>query len=93
MRKMMAVAEAYNLSVSPHVYYLGPGLLASLHLLAAWPQDVLVEHAVFDLVSYPYAGAVELTDGAIRIPQEPGIGPAPDPEFLKRFGRGQPASL
>jgi L-alanine-DL-glutamate epimerase-like enolase superfamily enzyme len=87
MQKAMAIAEAFNVAVVPHAYYLGPGLLASLHLIAAWPGEILVEHAVFDIESHPYAGLIDLEHGAIPIPQSPGVGPDPDPDFLARHTR------
>ena len=87
MRKAMAVAEALNVAAVPHAYYLGPGLLASLHLIAVSPDETTVEHAIFDIETHPYRGAVEVKDGAIAVPQVPGVGPEPDVEFLNRYAR------
>ena len=87
MQKAMAVAEASNVAVVPHAYYLGPALLASLHLIAACPEEILIEHAVFDIETHPYAGLIELEDGTLPVPQAPGLGPDPDPGFLDRYTR------
>ena len=87
MRKALAIAEAHNLATVPHSYYLGPGLLASLHLIAARPEEILVEHAIFDIEAHPYAGALDVKSGAISVPQGHGVGPPPDANFLKRYAR------
>lgn len=87
MQRAMAIAEAFNVALAPHVYYLGPGLVASLHLIAAWPGEILVEHAVFDIESDPYAGLFDLKDSALAVPQTPGVGPDPDPDVLVRYAR------
>ncbi|MBI3937844.1 MAG: mandelate racemase/muconate lactonizing enzyme family protein, partial [Betaproteobacteria bacterium] len=43
MRKVMALADAFGVAVVPHSAYFGPGLLASIHCLAAMPNESLVE--------------------------------------------------
>ena len=42
MRKVMALAQAFGVSVVPHSAYFGPGLLASIHCIAAMPREALV---------------------------------------------------
>src|SRR5260221_6153434 len=43
MRKVLALAEAANVTAVPHSPYFGPGLLATLEILAAAPQEMLGE--------------------------------------------------
>ncbi len=88
VRKAIAVADAFGVSAMPHSYYLGPGLLASLHVIAAIPDETLVEHAVFDLEADPYGGAIALVDGRLPVPEGPGLGFDPDPDFLTRYEIG-----
>src|SRR5207253_162049 len=43
MRKVMALADAFGVTVVPHSAYFGPGLLASVHCIAAMANPTLVE--------------------------------------------------
>ena len=87
-RKAVAIAEAYGIQVVPHAYYLGPALLASLHLIASMAEESLIEHAVFDVECDPYAGRMDLQNGTLPVPDAPGFGLDPDAGFLARYARG-----
>ena len=75
--------------IAPHSPYFGPGLLATLHLAAAFPQ---IEYAemfgarlttpLFDGVGLPGAGQ------SFAIPDGPGLGADPIPEVIERFRLG-----
>jgi D-galactarolactone cycloisomerase len=85
MRKVIALADAYNVVVHPHSPYFGPGLLATLHVAAASPQDMLVEHLYFDLETTLYGSAVTPFNGSIAVPQGAGMGFDPDPKVIERY--------
>ncbi len=74
-------------SFCPHVFGGGIALLASLHLLAAAGGDGLLE---FDC--HPNAGRelvvgslLPVTEGRVPVPQNPGLGTAPDLQALRPY--------
>ena len=85
LRKVMALAELFNTAFAPHSYYLGPGLLATLHAIAAAPGDIVVEHGIFDMEAEPFGDALALVDGGLSVPQGPGLGIDPDPAVLSDY--------
>ena len=64
-RKVLALAEAANVMVAPHSPYFGPGLLATLHVLAAAPQEMLVER----LTREPMPGLYVVRHGEVEAKQ------------------------
>ncbi|HKA39471.1 MAG TPA: mandelate racemase/muconate lactonizing enzyme family protein, partial [Burkholderiales bacterium] len=80
MRKVMALAEAAGVAVVPHSAYFGPGLVASIHCIAAMAGEGLVERYDADFAVNPLHDAI-LPDreGCIAVPQGPGLGVDPDP--------------
>jgi D-galactarolactone cycloisomerase len=61
----------------PHSPYFGPGLLATLHLLAAVPDAEPIEIYFADLAAPPYGDALDVRDGFIDVPTGPGLGLRP----------------
>lgn len=89
MRKVMALADAAGIAVVPHSAYFGPGLLATLHCVAAMPRESLVERYDADFAVNPLHEAI-LPDehGCLAVPQGPGLGVDPDPEVVARLRVG-----
>jgi L-alanine-DL-glutamate epimerase-like enolase superfamily enzyme len=87
LRRVFALAAAYNVTVVPHSFYDGPGLLAALHVIAALGQGSLVEWRYFDLEARLYADAAVPRDGSIAVPSGPGLGMDPDPDVIQRYRR------
>ena len=57
-----------------------------MHATAAFgPADSMIEWRYTDLQARVYGEAVQPEHGRIRVPQEPGLGAAPDPEVLRRY--------
>jgi D-galactarolactone cycloisomerase len=83
MRKVIALAESFGIEVVPHSAYFGPGLLASLHLVAAMVNETPIERFYCDFDVNPYHGAIDPKDGRISIPQGPGLGVDPDPKVIE----------
>jgi len=82
MRKVIALAESFGVEVVPHSAYFGPGLLASLHLIAALTPEAPVERFYCDFDINPYHDAIHPKEGRIAIPQGPGLGLDPDPKVI-----------
>lgn len=91
MRKVAALAEAAGLSMAPHTWTHGIGLLANLHLVASipnrswfefpheppgWPASALSQM----IEPKPWIGA----DGCLALPEGPGFGFALDQELVER---------
>ncbi len=86
MRKVMALAEAFGVNVVPHSAYFGPGLLASIHCIAAMPNETLVERYDADFAENPLHEAINPgSNGRINVPQGPGLGLDPDPALIAKL--------
>ena len=86
MRKVMALAEAFGVNVVPHSAYFGPGLLASIHCIAAMPGGSLVERYDADFsVNILHDAINPDKNGCIAVPQGAGLGLDPDPAVIKQL--------
>lgn len=88
LRKVFALAAAHNVTVMPHTFYDGPGLLAGVHVNAALGQGSLVEWRYFDLEARLYGDEVLPKGGSLEVPQGPGLGVEPDPDVIRRYRVG-----
>ncbi|MCC7274322.1 MAG: mandelate racemase/muconate lactonizing enzyme family protein [Alphaproteobacteria bacterium] len=84
MREVMTLAAAHNVQLTPHAPYFGPGLLATLHLIAATPAPTLFERLYVDLDPGLFGSLTDAVDGMMRVPDAPGLGCDPDPEIIRR---------
>jgi D-galactarolactone cycloisomerase len=75
------LAAAHGLRCVPHSPYFGPGLLATLHFLAAAEAEEPLEVYFADLALPPYPQLVP-QGGFIAIPDGPGLGFEISPEAL-----------
>jgi L-alanine-DL-glutamate epimerase-like enolase superfamily enzyme len=85
MRKIMALAEAFGVRVVPHCGYIGPGYLATLHLVASMPGEELVERLNMRLEAHVFGDLTETPGARARVPQEPGLGRDPDLTIVERY--------
>ena len=85
MRRVVALAELFGVQVVPHSAYFGPGLLASIHCVAALASESLVERFYCDFAETPWGEAIHPTQGRIAVPQGPGLGVDPDPRLLDKL--------
>ena len=70
---VQALAARHGVAVVPHCPYFGPGLLASLHLLAAAPVAEPLEVYFADLAAPPYPALIPRR-GVVAVPDGPGLG-------------------
>jgi D-galactarolactone cycloisomerase len=70
----------------PHCPYFGPGLLASLHMVATLVRDTPVEKLFCSFEAHPYGDAIEAVGGSMTVPTGPGLGVEPDLRLLEAFG-------
>jgi L-alanine-DL-glutamate epimerase-like enolase superfamily enzyme len=84
--KVFQVAASRGVTVMPHTFYHGPGLLAAVHVTAALgTADSMIEWRYSDLEARAYGPALTPRQGRIGVPQGPGLGLDPDPDVLRAF--------
>jgi L-alanine-DL-glutamate epimerase-like enolase superfamily enzyme len=84
--KVFHLAAARGVTVMPHTFYHGPGLLAAVQVTAALGMpDSMIEWRHSDLEAHPYGAALTPDHGQIAVPQGPGLGLDPDPDVLRAF--------
>lgn len=83
--KTISFARSQGIKVVPHSPFIGPGLIATVHLIAAMEEEVPVEHRYCDLAESPMGAYFELDDGGLRVPDGPGLGVDPDPDVVARY--------
>jgi L-alanine-DL-glutamate epimerase-like enolase superfamily enzyme len=84
-KKICALAAAWNVDVVPHAFYFGPGLAATLHLIASTPGLPLVEYPGGELETPLLAEPIRAVDGAVTVPTGPGLGVTVNEEALRRY--------
>lgn len=69
--------------LAPHSAFFGPGFLATLHVLAAHPQETAIERIFCELGHVPYGNTVPARDGAFELTEAPGLGADPEAGFIE----------
>ncbi len=86
LSKVFAIANANNTTVRIHTFYDGPGLLAAIHANAALGgPGAMVEWRYFDLEAQLFGDAIIPKNGAITVPQSPGLGLEPSAEVIRKY--------
>ena len=78
-------AERAGVTCVPHAFFFGPGYLATLHAIAAKARPAPIERLFGDVGWTAYAETVPVVDGAITVPDRPGLGAEPEEEMIARF--------
>ena len=86
MLEVMALAKRRGVKLAPHSPYFGPGLVATIHFIAAKMPGVPVEWFYCDLEANPVAEAIRFKDGWYEVPQAPGLGLEVDEDVVARYG-------
>jgi len=85
MRKAIEVAKHHGVRVMPHSPYFGPGLIATLHVIAADLPDSMCERFYCELEATPLGDAIVARDGHMNVPQGPGLGIEVDEDVIDRY--------
>ena len=85
MRCAISAARELGLRAMPHSPYFGPGLIATLHVIAAENADILCERFYCELAASPLHDAIRAENGHMRVPQGPGLGVEPDLKVIERY--------
>jgi L-alanine-DL-glutamate epimerase-like enolase superfamily enzyme len=83
--KVARLADELGVQIVPHSPYFGPGLLATLHLLAG-RDDGLVEMFYLKREACLWGSRADVdATGRVAVPTGPGLGYDPDPEVMERY--------
>jgi L-alanine-DL-glutamate epimerase-like enolase superfamily enzyme len=92
MKKVATLAAAANVTFVPHSFYFGPGLAATLHVVASTPGVPYVELPPGHLVAPLTAEPIRSGGVGLSVPDRPGLGADPDPDVLARYPFGREAA-
>ena len=84
-RKIIALAEAWNLGVATHSFFFGPGIPASVHLSLSNMKSEWVEINAVPLEAYFINPAFRPVKGCINAPDKPGLGFEVDEEVVRKY--------
>jgi L-alanine-DL-glutamate epimerase-like enolase superfamily enzyme len=88
-RHICSLASAHQLQAAPHLWGGAVLFAAGLHLAAATPNAVILEHChghnplLHDMAPEQFP----LEEGEIAVSDRPGLGVTPDPEFIAAHAR------
>jgi L-alanine-DL-glutamate epimerase-like enolase superfamily enzyme len=88
-KKVCTLAAAANLAVAPHCFYFGPGLAATLHLVASTPGCLWLEFPTAELEAPLLGQSIEPRQGVVSVPSGPGLGVTLNEEVLARYPYGK----
>lgn len=83
--KALAIARAAGVAAEPHSPLYGPALIATLHVIAALPEEVMCEFYFADLEANPIGELASPKDGLFQVPQGNGLGIEVDEQILERY--------
>lgn len=85
MQKVLSLAEAHGVFVSPHSACFGPGFLATAHTAAALPGETVLERIQVGLEASLFPDWTTASHGRVAVPQGPGLGADPAPDVIERY--------
>ena len=84
--KVAALADQHGVRLAPHSPYFGPGLLATLQLLALRDDASFVEMFYMKRAASLWRGRVDVdANGNVEVPDGPGLGYEPDREVMEQY--------
>lgn len=85
LRGLYAAAVGTNGTIVPHSPYVGPGSIATVHVMAALDPDGVAERYYCDLDASPLGEAVTVRNGMLAVPNGPGLGVDVDEDVIARY--------
>ena len=93
MKKIAALAAAANVTFIPHSFYFGPGLAATVQLIAATPGPTYLEYPPGELEAPLLAEPIRSAAGStVTVAVRPGLGADPNPDVFSRYPFGRAAA-
>jgi len=84
-RKILALAETWNLQIATHSFYFGPGIAATLHFSLSNMRSEYVEINPVPLEASFIQPSLRPEKGYITAPDKPGLGIELDEAVVKRY--------
>jgi L-alanine-DL-glutamate epimerase-like enolase superfamily enzyme len=84
-RKIAALAAAANLRIAPHSPYFGPGLAATLHVMATLGGSLPVELFGAEYETPFLTPPIVAREGWLDVPTGPGLGVVVNEEAIRRY--------
>jgi D-galactarolactone cycloisomerase len=81
MVRVINLAQAHGVEAFPHSPYVGPGLIATMHIIATLIERPLVEMLWVDMEANPLDPWVRPHNGKLLVPSAPGLGCDPIPSL------------
>jgi L-alanine-DL-glutamate epimerase-like enolase superfamily enzyme len=78
-------SEKAGIPCVPHAFFFGPGALATLHCIACKDRDAPLERLFADVGWIAYSNTVPDRNGAIEVPDGPGLGADPEEDMIAKF--------
>jgi L-alanine-DL-glutamate epimerase-like enolase superfamily enzyme len=86
--KALTYARVRQVRAVPHSPFVGPALIATIHMIAALPEDVPCEHRYCDLGASALGDCVLAKDGRLQVPDGPGLGFEVDMDVVEKYRAG-----
>jgi D-galactarolactone cycloisomerase len=83
--KAIKHVESKGLQCVPHSPYVGPALVATVHVLAAAEREIVAENRSVDLAALPIGDWVYSKQGYLDVPDGPGLGFEVDEEIVQKY--------
>lgn len=84
LMRIARLAREHGVALAPHSPYVGPGLLATVHVLAALEEEIELEYCYCTIDDNPLGDAVLASGGRVAVPQAPGLGRDPDMKLVEK---------
>jgi L-alanine-DL-glutamate epimerase-like enolase superfamily enzyme len=78
-------SEKAGIICVPHMFYFGPGYLATLHCIACKERDAPLERMFADVAHVTYSKTVPDVNGWVEVPDRPGLGADPEDELFAQY--------
>lgn len=85
LRQAISLSCVQGVRFTPHAPFLGPALLAVMHVLSSLADEVLCEHRFCDLAALPIGQCVVAKDGLLQTPDAPGLGFSVDEKVFEKY--------
>jgi D-galactarolactone cycloisomerase len=84
MLRIAQLARDHGVTLAPHSPYVGPGLLATIHLLAVLEEDIQLEYCFCEMDDNPMGTSVRATQARLAVPTGHGLGCDPDMQLVEK---------